>query len=176
MTWTRLSLCYLCGYLLAGGLTLLVFPLEGLRLLLSNGDYGEVMPRVVGMLMTGLGLVVVSIIATRTEPLYPVTLGVRTRRRGLRTRDEHLKRNRARRTKRDHVAAHAQLTNTCVRQRSRMLASVTDLSCRSSCLRPGNGRPPAISGGPFPFLNSRATRGTAVPVISISCREENKQP
>src|SRR5882757_624116 len=27
-------------------------------------------------------------------------------------------------------------------------------------------RPPAISGGPFPFLNSRATRGTAVPAIS----------
>jgi hypothetical protein len=77
MTWTRLSLCYLCGYLLAGGLTLLVFPLEGLRLLLSNGDYGEVLPRVVGMLMTGLGVVVVSIIATRTEALYPVTLGVR---------------------------------------------------------------------------------------------------
>ncbi len=53
MTWTRLSLYYLCGYLLVGGPTLLVFPVEGLRLLLSNGDYGDIMPRVVGMLMTG---------------------------------------------------------------------------------------------------------------------------
>src|SRR5258705_8868283 len=37
-------------------------------------------------------------------------------------------------------------------------------------------RPPAISGGTFPFLKRRATRGTAVPAISIRCREENKQP
>ena len=35
----------------------------------SNGDYGEVMPRVIGVIMTGLGLVVGGIIATRTEAL-----------------------------------------------------------------------------------------------------------
>ena len=38
---TRLSLYYLCSYLLIGGLVLLFFPQEGLRLLLSKGDYGD---------------------------------------------------------------------------------------------------------------------------------------
>jgi hypothetical protein len=42
MNRTRLTLYYLCSYLLVGGLVLLFFPNEGLRLLLSNGDYGDV--------------------------------------------------------------------------------------------------------------------------------------
>src|SRR5437879_5597687 len=48
MTWARLSLYYVCCYLLVGGPTLLLFPAEGLRILLSNGNYADVMPRVVG--------------------------------------------------------------------------------------------------------------------------------
>jgi len=78
MNLTRLSLYYLCGYLLIGGLVLLFFPHEGLRLLLSNGDYGDVFPRVAGMLLAGLGLTVLGIILTRSEALYPATLAVRT--------------------------------------------------------------------------------------------------
>jgi hypothetical protein len=77
MNRTRLSLYYLCSYLLIGGVVLLFFPKEGLRLLLSKGDYGDVFPRVVGMLLTGLGIVVLSIIRLRAEALYPVTLIVR---------------------------------------------------------------------------------------------------
>lgn len=50
----------------------------GLQLLLSNGDYGDVFPRVAGMLLTGLGLTVVGIIRTRSEALYPATLVIRT--------------------------------------------------------------------------------------------------
>jgi len=75
---TRLSLYYLCSYLLIGGLVLLFFPHEGLRLLLSNGDYGDVFPRVAGMLLAGLGLTVLGIILTRSEALYPATPAVRT--------------------------------------------------------------------------------------------------
>jgi hypothetical protein len=56
---------------------LLFFPREGLRLLLSNGDYGDVFPRVAGMLLAGLGATVLGIILTRSEALYPATLGVR---------------------------------------------------------------------------------------------------
>src|SRR5262249_19295087 len=56
MTLTRLSLYYLCGYLILGGVALLFFPALSLRLLLSNGAYGDVMPRLVGMLLAGLGL------------------------------------------------------------------------------------------------------------------------
>ncbi len=77
MNRTRLSLYYLCSYLLIGGLVLLLFPKEGLRLLLSNGDYGDVFPRVAGMLLTGLGMVVIGIIRTRSEALYPATLVIR---------------------------------------------------------------------------------------------------
>jgi hypothetical protein len=43
MTRTRLSLYYLAGYLLLGGFLLLFFPREGLHLLLSTGDYGDVL-------------------------------------------------------------------------------------------------------------------------------------
>jgi hypothetical protein len=78
MSRTRLSLYYLCSYLLIGGLVLLFFPNEGLRLLMSNGDYGDVFPRVAGMLLAGLGMTVLGIILTRSEALYPATLAVRT--------------------------------------------------------------------------------------------------
>lgn len=78
MNRTRLSLYYLCSYLLIGGLVLLFFPAEGLKLMLSNGSYGDVFPRVAGMLLAGLGMTVLGIILTRSEALYPVTLIVRT--------------------------------------------------------------------------------------------------
>jgi hypothetical protein len=74
---TRLSLYYLCSYLLIGGVVLLFFPKGGLRLLLSNGDYGDVFPRVAGMLLTGLGMTVFTIIRARAEALYPATLIIR---------------------------------------------------------------------------------------------------
>jgi hypothetical protein len=60
-----------------GGLVLLLFPKEGLRLLLSDGDYGDVFPRVAGMLLTGLGIAILGIIRARAEALYPETLIVR---------------------------------------------------------------------------------------------------
>jgi len=77
MNRTRLSLYYLCGYLLFGGLLLLFFPTEGLRLFLSNGDYGDVFPRVTGMALAGLGMTVFAIIYTRSEAMYPATLIIR---------------------------------------------------------------------------------------------------
>jgi hypothetical protein len=77
MNRTRLSLYYLCSYLLIGGLVLLFFPQEGLKLLLSNGDYGDVFPRVAGMLLTGLGMTVFGIIRARAKELYPATLIIR---------------------------------------------------------------------------------------------------
>ena len=47
----RLTFIYLASYLLVGGLGLLVVPELTLRLLLSNGSYGDVMPRLVGVFM-----------------------------------------------------------------------------------------------------------------------------
>jgi hypothetical protein len=77
MTRTRLSLFYLAGYLIFAGLALLLVPTFALRLLLSNGSYGEVFPRLAGMLLLGLATLVVQIIRHRLEVLYPTTLAVR---------------------------------------------------------------------------------------------------
>lgn len=75
---TRLSLFYLAGYLLAGGLGFLAFPQRMLALLLSNGSYHDLMVRLVGMFMLALGLVVVQFIRLRATEQYPGTLVLRT--------------------------------------------------------------------------------------------------
>lgn len=77
MAKTRLSLFYLAGYLFPAGLGLLLAPRVALRLLLSNGDYSDVMVRLAGMFLVGLGIIVVQLIRLRNEALYPTTLIVR---------------------------------------------------------------------------------------------------
>jgi hypothetical protein len=77
MNRTHLSLYYLAGYLLVAGLALLLVPGFALKLLLSNGDYGEVFPRLAGMLLLGLAAIIVQIIRHRLEVLYLTTLAIR---------------------------------------------------------------------------------------------------
>jgi hypothetical protein len=74
---TRMSLYSLASYLIAGGFALLLIPNQTLKFLLSNGNYGEIFPRLAGMLMSGLGMNIAGIIRARTETLYPATLLVR---------------------------------------------------------------------------------------------------
>jgi hypothetical protein len=74
---TRLSLFYLAGYLTFAGLALLLVPTFALKLLFSNGDYGDVFPRLAGMLLLGLAVLIVQIIRHRVKALYPTTLAVR---------------------------------------------------------------------------------------------------
>lgn len=74
---TRLSLFYLGGYLTVIGLALLFAPRPTLDLLQASGEYGDVFPRVAGMLMSGLGIAVVGMIRARTFALYPATLAIR---------------------------------------------------------------------------------------------------
>lgn len=74
---TRLSLYYPIGYLLFSGVFMMLAPRLALQLLLSNGDYGEVMPRLAGVLMVGLGLIVLQIVRHEVEVLYPSLVGVR---------------------------------------------------------------------------------------------------
>ena len=74
---TRLSLWYLTSYLLLGGVGLLLVPDLALKLLFAQGDYGTVMPRLSGMLMIGLGVLVLQIIRHELSVLYPTTLVVR---------------------------------------------------------------------------------------------------
>lgn len=75
---TYLSLYYLIGYLIPAGLALFVAPTFTLKLLLSNGSYGEVMPRVLGLVLVALGIVVVQIVRLQAQRLYSATLAARS--------------------------------------------------------------------------------------------------
>jgi len=77
MNKTRLSLFYLSSYLLLIGLGLLFAPHGTLKILQSNRDYGDVFPRVAGMLMSGMGLSIFGMIRARAAALYPATLFMR---------------------------------------------------------------------------------------------------
>ena len=70
---TQLSLYYLAGYLLLGGIGLVADPRLALQLLMAEGDYGQFMPRLAGGLMIALGILVVQVIRLRLEALYPAT-------------------------------------------------------------------------------------------------------
>ena len=70
MNKTRRSLYYPATYLTIAGVTLLLAPQFSLRLLFSNGNYGNVFPRVAGLMILGLGLIVIQVIRLRQEQLY----------------------------------------------------------------------------------------------------------
>lgn len=74
---TSLSLIYVATYLLGAGIALLLVPHLALRVLQSTGDYGEILPRLAGLLLIGLGIIVAQIIRYRVAALYPTTLAVR---------------------------------------------------------------------------------------------------
>jgi uncharacterized protein YjeT (DUF2065 family) len=77
MNKTRLSLYYPATYLTIAGVLLLVAPRFSMRLLFSNGDYGDVFPRVAGMMILGLGLIVIQVIRLRQEQLYSTLWAIR---------------------------------------------------------------------------------------------------
>jgi uncharacterized protein YjeT (DUF2065 family) len=74
---TRLSLFYLATYLLGAGIALILVPSFALTLLFAKGHYGDVMPRLLGVVLLALGIVIVQIIRHRLEVLYTTTLLVR---------------------------------------------------------------------------------------------------
>ncbi len=75
---TRLSLYYLAAYLIGAGIALIVAPSIALKLLFASGQYGDVLPRLLGVVLLSLGIVIVQIIRHQLEVLYPTTLIVRT--------------------------------------------------------------------------------------------------
>ena len=77
MNRTHRSLYYLVSYLTVAGLALFLAPGIALPLLLSNGDYGDVFPRLAGMVLIGLAIIVFQIIRLRVEAMYATTLIVR---------------------------------------------------------------------------------------------------
>jgi hypothetical protein len=74
---TRLSLFYLATYLLGAGIALILAPSLALTVLFAKGHYGDVLPRLLGVVLLALGIVIVQIIRHRLEVLYTTTLLVR---------------------------------------------------------------------------------------------------
>ena len=75
---THLSLYYLFTYLILAGLALITAPQFALKLLFSNGSYGDVMPRLLGVVLLALGIVIFQIVRLQAEALYSTTLIVRS--------------------------------------------------------------------------------------------------
>jgi hypothetical protein len=74
----RLTLIYLATYLLIGGGSLLVAPDLALRFLLSNGAYGDIMPRLFGLFMFVLGGVIYQFVLARDYRYYFYTIVARS--------------------------------------------------------------------------------------------------
>jgi len=75
---TRMSLFYLAGYLLFGGIGFLVLPQPMLKIFFSTGNYSDLMVRFVGVLLLSLGIIIVQLIRHDASELYRTTLIVRT--------------------------------------------------------------------------------------------------
>ena len=69
----RLCIWYVAGYLVLSGLALLIAPQAALAAMLSNADYGVVMPRWVGMLSVAMGTLIVQVVRQRVVALYPLS-------------------------------------------------------------------------------------------------------
>jgi hypothetical protein len=70
---TRLCIWYVAGYLIVSGTALLLDPSTTLAMMLSDTDYGLVMPRWVGMLSVALGTLVGQVVRHRIVVLYPLS-------------------------------------------------------------------------------------------------------
>ena len=75
---THLSLYYLAGYLIPAGIALIFAPQLALKLLLSNGAYGDVLPRLLGVVLLDMGIIVLQIIRLHVDALYSTTLMARS--------------------------------------------------------------------------------------------------
>ena len=69
----RVCIWYVAGYLILSGLALLLAPRGALEAMLSNTDYGSIMPRWVGMLSVAMGTLVGQIVRLRIAALYPLS-------------------------------------------------------------------------------------------------------
>ena len=74
----KLTLTYVTTYLAIGGIGFALFPYQILELFLSNGNYGDIMPRMVGMFMCALSFLIFRIIKNEDWKYYSATIIVRS--------------------------------------------------------------------------------------------------
>ena len=68
-----MSLFYLVGYALFGGLGFLLAPRVMFGLFGETGSYSDAMVRLVGLMLTAIGIIVVQIVRLRVVQLYLIT-------------------------------------------------------------------------------------------------------
>lgn len=74
----KITLSYLVTYLAIGGIGFAILPEQTMDLFQSNGDYGDVMPRVVGLMMGALSFLIFNIVRNEDWHYYPVSIYVRS--------------------------------------------------------------------------------------------------
>ncbi len=70
----RNCLLYVAAYLVITGLAFLIAPQMTLSAMHSNADYGDIMPRWVGMFSVALGSLVAQVVRHQIVVLYPLGL------------------------------------------------------------------------------------------------------
>lgn len=74
----KLTLTYLVIYLAVAAVGFALLPSQFMELFQSNGDYGDVMPRLVGLMMGALSFLIFNIIRNEDWHYYVVSIYVRT--------------------------------------------------------------------------------------------------
>ena len=74
----KITLSYLAGYLLVGGVGFAFIPELTLRFFLSNGEYDAVMVRVVGMFMIALSGLISQFVRFEDYKYYPYSVYIRS--------------------------------------------------------------------------------------------------
>ena len=74
----RFLLIYLASYLFFGGVGFALLPEFTLKLFMSTGDYGDIMPRVAGMFMVALSGLIVLFIIRRDYSNFAYSVFART--------------------------------------------------------------------------------------------------
>jgi hypothetical protein len=74
----KITLWYLASYLILGGAGFAFFPDLTMTIFLSDGDYGEIMPRALGMFMLMLGGLVASMVRNQDFTYYVYSICARS--------------------------------------------------------------------------------------------------
>ena len=74
----KYTLMYLASYLLVGGVGFAFAPDIALRMFMSSGSYGDIMPKMVGMFMIVLGFLIALIVKREDYYYYLPTIIART--------------------------------------------------------------------------------------------------
>lgn len=74
----KITLSYLVAYLAVAAVGFGLFPQQFMDLFQSNGDYGSVMPRLVGMMMGALAFLIFTILRNEDWKYYVVSIYVRS--------------------------------------------------------------------------------------------------